>query len=44
MGGGFLIMLLPPPGKTRPVSGWSLIGGSVLLATGVVLGTVILAA
>ena len=43
-GGGFLVLLLPRPGAVPARSGWSLIGGSLLLAAGIVVGTLILAA
>lgn len=40
--GGFLAILLPRRNDTARAAGWSLVGASVLLATGVVLGTLIL--
>jgi hypothetical protein len=42
VGGGFLAIILPRRNAAAEAAGWSLVGASVLLATGVVLGTLIL--
>ena len=43
VGGGFLMMLLPKAQGRPLVEGWPLVGASLLLATGVVIGTFIIA-